>query len=49
VWLETPEELRRYASLIKAQAVDSNVMPIGNETGMTDDERQILGRWIAAQ
>lgn len=49
VWLETPEDLRRYASLIKAQAVDSNVMPIGNETGMTDDERQILGRWIAAQ
>jgi uncharacterized membrane protein len=49
VWLETPEELRRYASLIKQQAVDSNVMPIGNETGMTDDERAILGRWIAAQ
>ncbi len=49
VWLETPEELRRYASLIKVQAVDSNVMPIGNETGMTDEERKVLGRWIAAQ
>lgn len=49
VWLESPEELRRYASLIKAQAVDSNVMPMGNETGMTDAERETLGRWIAAQ
>jgi uncharacterized membrane protein len=27
--------------------VDTKTMPLGNMTGMTDDERAILGRWIA--
>jgi uncharacterized membrane protein len=48
VWLETADELRRYAVLIKAQAVNSNTMPLGNETGMTAEERQRLGAWIAS-
>ncbi len=33
---------------IKAMAVDSEVMPLGNATGMTRAERQKLGAWIAA-
>ena len=49
VWLETTEELARYASLIKAQAVMSEIMPLGNETAMTAQERATLGRWIDAQ
>ena len=38
---------RRHADRILARAVDTKTMPLGNMTGMTDDERVILGRWIA--
>jgi uncharacterized membrane protein len=47
VMLETVEELRRFAPLIEAQAVKSEVMPLGNETGMTPQERAALGAWLA--
>lgn len=47
VMLDAPEELRRYASRIEAQAVLTHAMPLGNKTGMTDDERETLGAWIA--
>ena len=33
---------------IKAVAVDTEVMPLGNPTRMTPAERQRLGAWIAA-
>ena len=46
VSLETAAEIRAYAPRILAQAVDSQVMPLGNQTGMTEAERQLLGRWI---
>ena len=29
-------------------AVASHAMPMGNETGMSDQERETLGRWIKA-
>jgi uncharacterized membrane protein len=29
-------------------AVESNFMPFGNATDMTDEERDLLRRWIAA-
>jgi len=32
---------------IKLMAVDTNAMPLGNKTGMTDQERTVLGAWIA--
>lgn len=41
--------IRQYATLIDMQAVKSNAMPLGNETGMTEEERRMLGDWIAAQ
>jgi uncharacterized membrane protein len=44
--LDTPQEIQRYAPDIKGQAVDSTAMPLGNATGMTTAERQVLGRWI---
>ena len=47
--LDTVDELRRHAALIDRQAVKSTAMPLGNETGMTDAERSLLGAWIAAQ
>jgi uncharacterized membrane protein len=47
VVLETIEDMRRFAPLIDKFAVQSDAMPLGNETGMTDDERDKLGNWIA--
>jgi uncharacterized membrane protein len=36
------------AARIKARAVDTETMPMGNTTGMTRAERDQLGAWIAA-
>jgi uncharacterized membrane protein len=43
---DTPEEIRARASQIEEQAVRTNAMPLGNVTGMTEQERELLGRWI---
>jgi uncharacterized membrane protein len=47
VTFDTAEEIAAQADAIERQAVDSNAMPPGNVTGMTDDERELLGDWIA--
>ena len=36
----------RHAPRILAQSVTSNAMPLGNKTGMTQEERQRLGWWL---
>ena len=46
--LETIGELKRYAAKVREQAVESEAMPLGNQTDMTEAERAALGRWIAA-
>jgi len=38
--------IRQHAPRIMEQAVKSDIMPLGNETGMTDEERAMLGKWI---
>jgi uncharacterized membrane protein len=43
--LETIEQLRRYAKEIVEQAVVGRMMPLGNETDMTEEERDRLGAW----
>jgi uncharacterized membrane protein len=48
VMFDTPDEIKRYASKIKEQAVLAKIMPLGNLTGITDAERQELGAWIDA-
>ena len=45
---DDPAIVTTLAERIKARAVDSTSMPMGNKTGMTDEERRMLGRWIAA-
>jgi uncharacterized membrane protein len=40
--------VRALSARIRKVAVDSEVMPLGNATGMTKAERQKLGAWIAA-
>ncbi len=49
VVLETIAQWRRYAPLINKFAVQTDAMPLGNESGMTDEERDQIGAWIAAQ
>jgi uncharacterized membrane protein len=44
--LETAADLRKYAGVIFAQTVQTKAMPLANQTGMTDDERETLGRWL---
>ena len=46
--LDTAEEIAAQADRIKAVAVDSRTMPLGNMTHMTDAERSLLGAWIRA-
>ena len=47
--LETVDDLRRYADLVDLHTVRTRTMPLGNLTGMTDEERERLGVWLAAQ
>lgn len=47
VALDNYEHVRAVAPRIKAMAVDSQAMPLGNPTNMTPEERQRLGAWIA--
>ncbi|MCK9919294.1 urate hydroxylase PuuD [Microbacteriaceae bacterium K1510] len=49
ITLDNIAGLRQYAAQIYVQAVQTNAMPLGNETGMTDEERDALGRWVNAQ
>jgi uncharacterized membrane protein len=48
VRLDTPDEIRANAPRILAVAVDAHTMPLGNLTGMTPEERELVGRWIRA-
>lgn len=45
---DTPAEIQSAAELIKKQAVEYKVMPLGNLTNITDEERATLGRWVDA-
>lgn len=46
VMYDTPEQIHNYADKIMTRAVRTKTMPQGNKTGMTDEERTILKRWI---
>lgn len=47
VTLEDPRHIRNLAPRIMVRAVVTKTMPLGNLTGMTDEERATLGAWIA--
>ncbi len=49
VILDTIESWARYSPLIKAQVIDSDVMPLGDENGMTAVERDTIGAWLNEQ
>lgn len=46
VELDTAEQMQRHAQRIKLRAVLDQTMPLLNKTGMTEQERGLLGRWI---
>ena len=47
VALDDPARIRSFAPRIMERAVVTKTMPLGNLTGMTDEERATLGAWIA--
>jgi uncharacterized membrane protein len=49
VVLDNAPEMRRFAQQIYMQTVQNRAMPLGNQTGMTDEERDALGRWVNGQ
>ena len=46
IMLETIEQVRRYAPRIRTQVVETRAMPLGNQTGMTDEDRERIAAWI---
>jgi uncharacterized membrane protein len=44
--IDNEVQIRTLSERIRAVAVDSHYMPLGNLTGMTEEERLILGRWL---
>jgi len=42
---DTDQQIVAEAQRIHQQSVTTRVMPIGNLTGMTDEERDIVDRW----
>jgi uncharacterized membrane protein len=46
ITFDTPEQIRDRAAAIEEQAVRTRAMPLGNATDMTEEERELLGRWI---
>jgi len=49
IMLETIEQVSRNASKIMTQVVIERAMPLGNETGMTDEERARIAAWLEAR
>jgi uncharacterized membrane protein len=47
--IETLADLRQYGRLVRVQAVQSNAMPLGNETRMSVEEREKLGAWLGGR
>jgi uncharacterized membrane protein len=44
--LETESQIRQFSPGIYDQVVVGQIMPLGNETGMTAADRQVIARWI---
>ena len=46
VLLDTPEHIARFAPAIAMQAVLTHAMPPNNFSGITEEERAVLARWL---
>jgi uncharacterized membrane protein len=45
ITFDTAEEIVARADRIHAVTVETRIMPLGNLTGMTEEERSLVGRW----
>jgi uncharacterized membrane protein len=48
VRVDSPEQVQRHAQAIYQQVVVSKLMPMNNATGITEEERSLIGRWFMA-
>jgi uncharacterized membrane protein len=48
VRVDSPDQIALHAQAIYQQVVVTKIMPMTNATGMTDDERAMIGRWFQA-
>jgi uncharacterized membrane protein len=48
VALHRPELILKHAAQIQQMVVLQRLMPLNNATGITEDERALIGRWFAA-
>lgn len=48
VRLDSIEQISVHAQAVYQQVVVSKIMPMANSTGMTDDERALIGAWFQA-
>ena len=46
VRLDSPEAVAKHAQAMYQQVVVSRLMPMNNSTGLTEDERAMIGRWF---
>ena len=46
VMLDTALRMKQYARRIEARVAVERTMPLANMSGMTDEERWVLGRWV---
>lgn len=46
VMLDTALQMKQYARRIEASVAVERTMPLANMSGMTDEERRVLGRWV---
>ena len=46
VRLDSPELIKQHAQNVYQQVVVSKQMPMNNATGITDEERALIGRWF---
>ncbi len=44
---DTPEQIAKMSERIMFRVVQTKTMPQGNKTGITEIEREMIGRWIA--
>jgi len=46
VHFETSERIKSLASRIRVRVVETKTMPLANRTGITEQERTLLGQWV---
>jgi uncharacterized membrane protein len=48
VKLDTAEQMQQHAERIRVRTIVDHTMPLLNKTEMTDEEREVVRRWIDA-